>query len=182
MTEDELAFEWPKGNVVYVLRSHDKIKVGTSSRLRSRFAELQTACSETLVLVGWREGDRDDEQAIHGVLEQHRLHGEWFRDSPAAWVLLRRCGVRSVEVMLDPTRGARRPANIIDQAAALLERNGKLTQEMDARLTELAGLRRRAAHLEERNTFLEKTCRDLRSRMRLMRLDERQRLKRLAAA
>lgn len=57
------------------------IKIGCSGNPVQRMAQLQTAQSEPLSLLGHVVGDRADERAVHEQFSHLRLNGEWF--SPA---------------------------------------------------------------------------------------------------
>ena len=66
------------------------IKIGYTSKddVRDRIAHLQTASPEPLNLLGFIEGEREKEQALHRLFSAHRLHGEWFDATPKIFIYL----------------------------------------------------------------------------------------------
>lgn len=54
------------------------IKVGVSVDPISRMAQMQTGMPETLRLLAFIPGTRDDERKLHDRLARHRIRGEWF--------------------------------------------------------------------------------------------------------
>lgn len=66
------------GPVVYAMRLRgDVIKIGHSGRLGRRRIQLQGT------MLAFRFGTRDDEQAIHALLAEHRHHGrEYYHPTP----------------------------------------------------------------------------------------------------
>lgn len=64
----------PRVDVVYYLRWHDRIKIGTSSQPRRRVAAIRHE-----ELLAFEPGDRVVERARHAQLAHLREGGEWFR-------------------------------------------------------------------------------------------------------
>lgn len=56
----------------------DVVKIGFSKDPRKRLRQLQTSNSNTLVLLGYIDGDRDMETHLHILFEKYKLSGEWF--------------------------------------------------------------------------------------------------------
>jgi uncharacterized protein YozE (UPF0346 family) len=56
------------------------IKIGTSTRFRQRFKEIQTASPEHLVLIGVVSGIEHPESFLHYTFRLYRVHGEWFEN------------------------------------------------------------------------------------------------------
>lgn len=54
-----------------------------------RMATLQTGHHERLRMITFLPGSREDEQYFHGMLEEQRLHGEWFRFSSRVGAFIR---------------------------------------------------------------------------------------------
>lgn len=54
------------------------IKIGVSVDPISRMAQMQTGMPETLRLLAFIAGTRDDERKLHIKLAAHRIRGEWF--------------------------------------------------------------------------------------------------------
>ena len=66
-------------DVVYYLRFHDRIKIGTSGNPRSRLPQLRFE-----ELLAFERGDRRTEQKRHAQFADHRFEGsEWFRSHQA---------------------------------------------------------------------------------------------------
>lgn len=64
----------PRVDVVYYLRWHDRIKIGTSSQPRRRVAAIRHE-----ELLAFEPGDRVVERARHAQFSHLREGGEWFR-------------------------------------------------------------------------------------------------------
>jgi hypothetical protein len=67
-------------SLVYAIgcAEHSAVKIGTTTRLATRLASLQTG-SPFLLDVLWRcEGGRELEEYLHFAFNEHRLIGEWF--------------------------------------------------------------------------------------------------------
>lgn len=59
------------------------IKIGISTRLRQRVTSLQTVVPYGLGEVWYCPGGRTLEKALHALFAEHRLPGEWFKDTPS---------------------------------------------------------------------------------------------------
>lgn len=75
----------PSGHLVYVIQTtkHGPIKVGLTSNLKKRIAQIQTGCPNPVTLVAWypRSSRRKAaalEKELHNLLDGHRMQGEWF--------------------------------------------------------------------------------------------------------
>ena len=68
---------------VYFIRAKGvgAIKVGFTSDLKGRFQNLKGASPVDLEILTSFSGTLEDEKAIHDILADHRLHGEWFKES-----------------------------------------------------------------------------------------------------
>lgn len=73
---------------VYFARHGAAIKIGLATDVKRRVAQLQTACSGELRLIGAIRGTREDEAALHASLARERMRGEWFRASHDVVTLL----------------------------------------------------------------------------------------------
>lgn len=58
------------------------IKIGFSDNPWARFRALKTASPDRLTLLCVIEGDQGAEHRMHRDWADHRLSGEWFRDTP----------------------------------------------------------------------------------------------------
>jgi hypothetical protein len=58
------------------------VKIGVSVAPLSRMAQMQTGMPETLRILAFIPGTRDDERNLHVRLAKHRIRGEWFHPHP----------------------------------------------------------------------------------------------------
>jgi hypothetical protein len=58
------------------------IKIGFSQRAMKRIRTHRFNHLEPLYLIGITAGNRVNERAIHSMLMEHRLRGEWFKTAP----------------------------------------------------------------------------------------------------
>jgi len=70
----------PKGHVVYLIGAPGFLKIGHSSRIETRFADLRTSTPLDLSLLGVLKGSRPLERDLHRLFSEHRVRGEWYRD------------------------------------------------------------------------------------------------------
>jgi len=71
------------GQVVYFIRcAAGPIKIGVAVNLAKRLEALQCASPFRLDVVACVAGGYDLEAKIHLRLEEHRIRGEWFADTP----------------------------------------------------------------------------------------------------
>lgn len=72
------------GSVVYAARLDDGvIKIGWTERFGSRLRWLKSYNGQGIELIAFRQGTRDDEQAIHAELAEHIHHGrEYYSATP----------------------------------------------------------------------------------------------------
>lgn len=72
------------GSVVYAARLADgTIKIGWTEHFGDRLRSLKSYVGQDVELIGFRFGDRDDEQAIHASLTAHVHHGrEYYNPAP----------------------------------------------------------------------------------------------------
>ena len=70
----------PQKSVVYFVEAVglDKVKIGTTTRIKSRLAAMQTGSPVRLELLGHLDGSTVTEADMHRRFEHLRLHGEWF--------------------------------------------------------------------------------------------------------
>jgi len=84
------------------------VKLGTSADPLARLRALQTSHYLRLHLRAVWQGDRTDEQALHGRFADARLHGEWFTCTPELHELLRRHATTLSVVPAAGSSGAKR--------------------------------------------------------------------------
>jgi hypothetical protein len=56
----------------------DVVKIGVSKNPKKRLKQLQTSNSSELVLLGFINGEKAEEQYLHCLFGKHKLYGEWF--------------------------------------------------------------------------------------------------------
>jgi hypothetical protein len=71
--------------VCYVLKAEANgatyFKIGhTKSGLDERVGRIKRMCPIPLHIVAIKYGSADDEKRLHWKHEEHRLHGEWFKE------------------------------------------------------------------------------------------------------
>ena len=60
----------------YFIRCNDKVKIGRAQDVQRRLEALQTANPDTLILLGYIEGDL--EHYLHNKFQKHHFRGEWY--------------------------------------------------------------------------------------------------------
>ena len=71
-----------KGFVYVVSGEGGLLKIGWSSNPERRLKELQVASPHSLKFLKTWPGSMEEEKALHRLLMDHRVHGEWFSRSP----------------------------------------------------------------------------------------------------
>jgi hypothetical protein len=71
-----------KAGYVYFVQGVDggPIKIGWTQNPEQRLEQLQAATHEELRLLDYVLGDRRVERALHDLLSDYRVRGEWFDD------------------------------------------------------------------------------------------------------
>jgi hypothetical protein len=64
--------------VVYFIEGSSSIKVGFTTALGKRLADLRTGSAESLSLMDYARAGKDVEAELHKILASERLSGEWF--------------------------------------------------------------------------------------------------------
>lgn len=67
---------------VYFVAAPGRIKIGFTRNPEKRLIALRRADMEELTVVAIVDGYRSLEKKLHGLLQAHRLRGEWFVDCP----------------------------------------------------------------------------------------------------
>lgn len=65
---------------VYFIEAAGLIKIGVSTNVTTRVGAIRASCPVPVKLLGSFYGDYGDERSLHMRYEEHRSHGEWFRD------------------------------------------------------------------------------------------------------
>lgn len=80
----------PRVEVVYFLVDEpmSAVKIGRTVDTVRRLRELQVGGTSKLKYLGWIPGGSEQEGALHRVMAEHRIRGEWFRLTPAVRVLI----------------------------------------------------------------------------------------------
>ena len=75
----------PPKNVVYfiAMRGADRIKIGFTTDLKARIKQLCTGTPDKIDVLLTVPGTVSLERELHARFAADRLHGEWFRRSPA---------------------------------------------------------------------------------------------------
>lgn len=83
--------------VVYFIEAEatDLVKVGFTTGLPKRMADLRTALPIALRLIAEVKGTRAKEFEIHRDLAPHRIRGEWFSKAPTIEYLGAKLGIQS---------------------------------------------------------------------------------------
>ena len=68
---------------VYFVKGGDKVKIGCTGHVRTRFEQLRMANAGPIELIGVAPGGNETEKLLHEELAEHRSHGEWFFITPA---------------------------------------------------------------------------------------------------
>lgn len=69
------------------------IKIGASSNVVRRLAELQIGAPEDMRIVGvWIYGGRSGERGLHRMHSTDRIGGEWFAPTDEVWASAREFG------------------------------------------------------------------------------------------
>lgn len=98
-------FKWHKpqpGGAIYFVYAPevDRMKIGYTQSVRSRFKGLQSASPVKLVLVAVAHGTRADEANLHKEFDEYRTHGEWYQlqDAMRSKALQARCEFLGVQI------------------------------------------------------------------------------------
>jgi hypothetical protein len=67
--------------IVYFIGSGDAIKIGYSTDLQKRIADLKTGAAADIELLDYARAGRDVERELHSILASERIRGEWFKAS-----------------------------------------------------------------------------------------------------
>lgn len=82
--EDENAFR----GIVYFLEGNDAIKIGYTTHLGKRLADLNTSSPFPITLCEYARADKQVERELHKLLASERLNGEWFKASDKVWDMI----------------------------------------------------------------------------------------------
>lgn len=74
--------EKPTSWVYFIQAATGDVKIGYAGNPRSRMADMQTAHSKPLKLLGAIPGDMTVERSLHKKFAHLRLMGEWFKPEP----------------------------------------------------------------------------------------------------
>lgn len=70
----------PRG-IVYFIEGDGVIKIGFSTDVGKRLADLRTGTAAKIELIEYARASREVERAIHQILASERVRGEWFKAS-----------------------------------------------------------------------------------------------------
>jgi len=77
-----------RGIVYFITADDDTVKVGYTTHLGKRFADLKTGSSKAMAIMDYVRADKRVEAAIHKELQSERLSGEWFKETDKTLDLL----------------------------------------------------------------------------------------------
>lgn len=63
---------------VYVVRVADFVKIGSTSNIEQRVADIQTCSPFKVELMAVLSQDKSHERLFHRMFEKHHVRGEWF--------------------------------------------------------------------------------------------------------
>lgn len=101
VAKENFDIEDRKGSKVYFIQSEmgGPIKIGTTKNIDERLQKLQLCCPVPLiVLFTINDAGHDLEAKLHRRFRLHRLHGEWFDNTPEL--------LRYMELLKKDTRAA----------------------------------------------------------------------------
>ena len=64
--------------IYFISDGRGSIKIGMSSDVNSRLAQLQCASPTRLSVIGCMSGDSKSEAKLHRIFNDLRVNGEWF--------------------------------------------------------------------------------------------------------
>jgi len=64
---------------VYFIEGDSAVKIGYSTDMYKRLADLRTGSKEPMVLIDYAMAGREVERELHRILASERLSGEWFK-------------------------------------------------------------------------------------------------------
>lgn len=65
---------------VYLIRCHERVKIGFTTHWERRFRVLRTACPYPVKVLAVFAGNRTFEQFLHVGFAPYRANGEWFEE------------------------------------------------------------------------------------------------------
>ncbi len=97
------------------------IKIGyTGSDPRLRRSTLQYMAPEPLAILAVVEGDEGHEAAIHALLAQHRIRGEWFEPHEMVFALMQQEKIEPIKPELSRTGRIRKMVAIDEDILELV--------------------------------------------------------------
>ena len=77
---DAFQLDTYKIDMIYVIKSINAIKIGSSIDVRARLRQLRIGNPFGMTVIGVISGNRYKELEIHKSLQQYKIDGEWFQD------------------------------------------------------------------------------------------------------
>jgi hypothetical protein len=68
---------------IYFVSAPGRIKIGYTLNPDTRLMKLRNDDMEELEIIAIRDGTRKIEKKLHGMVAEHCVKGEWFRDCTA---------------------------------------------------------------------------------------------------
>lgn len=78
----------PHKRSIYFLRCGDAIKIGCSTRIKTRIEQIEKDIGQRVELLGFIFGSFATERLIHKRLASHAEGNEWFQDCGPVRVLI----------------------------------------------------------------------------------------------
>lgn len=124
-----------QGEIYFIRDPGRGIKIGFATTVAKRFAAIQVCSPVALELLGHISGSPHVERFLHQKLDEHRVRGEWFRDTPEINALVLKLLEEGAEALgfKEPSPSA--PCAIIDpEYAAIIEAASIFGQKIRDRL------------------------------------------------
>ncbi len=112
--------------MVYFIREGDagNIKIGfTLDDINKRVADLQTGCSQELIVLHLIDGESSKEREIHEQFSHLRIRGEWFRPDPEL--------IEYIEELKRSGTVNEKMLNMSNQVQRLLAENERLKKKIE---------------------------------------------------
>lgn len=76
--------------MVYFMKAGQRVKIGYTTGLKKRVADLQTAIADRIIVLLTIPGDQTLERLLHEKFAKYRLQGEWFDAGPEITLFINR--------------------------------------------------------------------------------------------
>lgn len=93
------------GHIYFLTDESGAVKIGFTTQLQKRIKSLSAGSKSKLTVWGHVAGTREHERALHDLLSDYRLNGEWFRVSDSTRLIVKKVlkeGVGCLGVAVTP--------------------------------------------------------------------------------